>query len=87
MGFPKYDRSFLCFHSIIPGYKKNLSVFRQFLFYLIKLKPERNSQYLGNIDSTKNADHILEILRQGEFCGYCFKYYTYKRSLTTEYRK
>ena len=40
------------------------------LVYSIKFKPEQN------INSTKKANHILAILRQGEFCGYYLKNHT-----------
>ena len=41
----------------------------------------------GNNDSTKTADHILEMSEQGEFGGYCFKNHTCESRLTTECHK
>ena len=38
----------------------------------------------GNMDNTKEADHILEIPELGKFCSYCFKNYTWESRLTTE---
>ena len=38
----------------------------------------------GNIECTKNADHILETAGLGEFFGYCFRNHTCKRRLKTE---